>query len=165
MDIAMLYKSAEGLVDNDTFLEEDLLGVSQQCATELTQVMKSHEDVYELVGEGNISLMEMNHENHCRYMASLCSMYEPVSFVEIVIWVLRTYQSRGFDIRYWKVMLPEARKINSEIMPQEATIKLDPVYLWLEENLDALNLVSKENHSFFEKLTQLFGGEHEQSVS
>lgn len=121
-------------------------------AAELTAILSRREDLEDLIGPGNLSVMEMNHANHFRYMISTAALFDPKSFVETVIWVFRTYRARGFSVRYWEVMLPEAMNILHRHMGDDYQQGLGPYYEWLLANIPAFAELSETELSAFEEL-------------
>ncbi len=110
MDKSQLLESAKILATRPNSTLGALEGKLELCAAELTAALRVRSDLEDLIGEGNMGVMEMNHTNHFRYMNSLAALYDPTSFVETVLWVFRTYRARGFNVQYWEVMLPEGKR-------------------------------------------------------
>lgn len=152
-----LIHSAGHLAAPDVATSLSLREKAGEMARELTQRMKRREDLEDLVGRGNQAVMEANHVNHFQYIASLAALYEPVSFVETVIWVLRTYMGRGFTPRYWQVMLPEAQGILRESLPPDQSRQAEAIYSWLLEHIPDFVDVSARTVSFYESLSPLQG--------
>ncbi len=127
------------------------------CAADLTSAMRTEPKLTELIGEGNIEVMATNHDNHFKYMSATCALFDPTSFVETVLWVLRTYRARGFSMQYWDVMLPRAAKILHKHLEPEYFAEIRPFYDWLQDNIAAFAQLSEEENSVFERM----GGLHE----
>jgi len=161
MQLKLLIESAQGLIDTNDDAAEELELHALGIAAKLTESMLSRGDITEHIGDGNIPLMRTNHENHFRYIASTASVFDPQSFVEIVLWVVRTYMAKGFSLSYWTIMLPEAKRLMKQEISEAASVTAEPLYDWLLANLDALAEVSKVEHSFFERLSALYGGGHD----
>lgn len=132
-------------------------GQADACAVELSTAMRRFPDLADFIGEGNAETMDTNHVNHFRYMSSAAALFDPTSFVETVLWVLRTYKARGFSARYWKVMLPEAEAILGRRLEPEHFEMIRPFYAWLQENIDAFDRLSEAEDTAFERM----GGLHE----
>lgn len=128
---------------------------AEGCAKLLTDALQTREDFLNLVGVRNASLAATNHINHFHYIASLAALYDPASFVETVIWVLRTYRGKGFSAEYWNVMLPEAKKAVDILLPHEACGEIVVLHDWLMNNMPALLSTSEVTPSFFETLHTL----------
>ena len=147
-----LLATAAALAPPSQLTGERLGRESDGLARQLTEAMTAHGDLAALIGDGNNDLMDTNHANHFKYMSTLASLYEPTSFVETVLWVIRSYRSRGFSVRYWEVMLPEAVAIIEQTLPVEMADEMSPLYTWILNNLsDLVNLSSEP--SFFERLS------------
>lgn len=124
----------------------------ETCAQLLTASMRMREDFIALIGEHNESLAEAKHSHHFRYIATLASLYDPISFVENVIWGLRTYMSKGFSPLYWDVMVPEAKSIAVSQLPHSAGEEISRIYDWLIHTMPQCLIVSRTTPSFFETL-------------
>ncbi|MGE4195104.1 MAG: hypothetical protein AB7E51_17100 [Pseudodesulfovibrio sp.] len=125
-------------------------------AKKITHYMLAQPDLASLIGKGNEMMMETNHGNHFKYIASLASLFDPTTLVETVLWVFRTYRSHGFDPQYWKVMLPEATNLIREILPEHQN-EIIPIYEWLLRNVDNFALLSETTSSFFEEMSTVHG--------
>lgn len=99
--------------------------------TLLNEAMLADPNLERLIGRGNGAMMQDNHRNHFQYMASAMALYDPVSFVETVIWVVRTYQARGFSLDYWVVMLEQVQQILQRTLGPAASKQILPFYQWL----------------------------------
>lgn len=157
MNKNQLVESAKGLVAQQTSISGALERKLETCAAELTASLKSRPDLEDLIGPGNMSTMEMNHVNHFRYMNTVAALYDPKSFVETVLWVFRTYRARGFSVRYWEVMLPEAMKILRQQLGDAHYSELGPYYEWLHANIQTFARLSETELSAFEELTDKDG--------
>lgn len=157
MNKNQLVESAKGLVAQQTSISGALERKLETCAAELTASLKSRPDLEDLIGPGNMSTMEMNHVNHFRYMHTVAALYDPKSFVETVLWVFRTYRARGFSVRYWEVMLPEAMKILRQQLGDAHYSELGPYYEWLHANIQTFARLSETELSAFEELTDKDG--------
>ena len=129
---------------------------AESLAIKLTQYMLAQPDLSSLIGKGNEVMMETNHTNHFKYIASLASLFDPTTLVETVLWVFRTYRSHGFAPQYWKVMLPEATNLIREILPTHQK-EIIPIYDWLLRNVDNFALLSETTSSFFEEMSTVHG--------
>jgi hypothetical protein len=148
----ILIESARNIVASAVFSSAVWEKNLNAHAAELNAILSRREDLEELIGPGNSSVMEMNHANHFRYMISVAALFDPKSFVETVLWVFRTYRARGFSVRYWEVMLPEARGILYRHMGDDYLRELGPYYEWLLANIPAFADLSETELSAFEDL-------------
>lgn len=152
MNKSQLLESAKILTTRPNSTLGDLEGKLERCAAELTATLRIRSDLEDLIGAGNMSIMEMNHINHFRYMNSLAALYDPKSFVETVLWVFRTYRARGFSVQYWEVMLPEAMTILRQQLGDAHYQELGPYYEWLHANIETFARLSETELSVFEEL-------------
>lgn len=153
--------SAALLVPPSEEAAKALAGAADVCAAELTARLAQREDIGLLIGAGNIPLMETNHGNHFQYISSLAALYDPLSFVEIVIWVFRTYRAHGFAVDYWKVMLPEAKAVLFRHLDTRAATEIGVIYDWLLEHIPDFTILSEQEPSLFETMSNL--GRHHAS--
>jgi len=152
-----LVQSAGHLVAPDAATSRTLKEMAESMAHDLTWCLAKRKDLEELIGSGNQAVMEVNHVNHFNYISSLAALYDATSFVETVIWVFRTYMSRGFTPKYWQVMLPEAKSIIEKHLPQEQYLQIEGIYTWLHEHILDFVRVSSDTVSFYERLGPLHG--------
>lgn len=152
MNKSLLTQSAKTLKATGALNFLALENRSSIWAAELTAILSGRSDLEDLIGPGNLSVMEMNHANHFRYMISVAALFDPKSFVETVLWVFRTYRARGFSVRYWEVMLPEAMGILHRHMGDDYLHELGPYYEWLLANIPAFADLSETEISAFEDL-------------
>lgn len=152
MDKIQLLESAKVFATRTASISGHLEGKVELCAAELTAALNARPDLEELIGAGNMGVMEMNHINHFRYMNSLAALYDPKSFVETVLWVFRTYRARGFSVKYWEIMLPEAMIILRQHLGDAHYHELEPYYEWLLTNIQTFARLSETELSVFEEL-------------
>jgi hypothetical protein len=133
--------------------------IVEACAAELTAAMREEPGLTELIGDGNAEVMETNHGNHFRYMSACAALFDPASFVETVLWVLRTYRARGFSLRYWDVMLPKAVEILGRRLEPGHFGEVRPFYDWLQANMAEFALLSETEDSLYERMGGLHGHE------
>jgi hypothetical protein len=152
VDKNQLLESAKVFASRTASISGVLEGKVELCAAELTAALNARPDLEELIGAGNMSVMEMNHINHFRYMNSLVALYDPKSFVETVLWVFRTYRARGFSVQYWEIMLPEAIIILRQHLGDVDYHEMGPYYEWLRDNIQTFARLSETELSVFEEL-------------
>ncbi len=152
MNKTQLVESAKALKVRDASGFLALEDRSDIWAAELSAAMNRRHDLESLVGQGNVSVMESNHANHFRYMRSAIALFDPKSFVETVLWVFRTYRARGFSVRYWEVMLPEAMGILHRNLGEDYLSGVEPYYEWLLASIPAFASLSETELSAFEQL-------------
>ena len=159
MDKHDMVKSASILKPPSVLAAKALGGVVDICAAELTSSLTRRKDLDSLIGPGNVNLVETNHINHFRYIASLAALYDPLSFVEIVIWVFRTYRAHGFAVDYWEIMLPEAKTALRKHLDPSVAVEIEPFHDWLLAHIADFKILSDEGESLFESMSSL-GGHH-----
>ncbi len=104
----------------------------------LDDAMLAHPNLEQLVGSGNMAMMQNNHRNHFRYMASVMAVYDPASFAETVVWVVRTYRAHGFSLAYWPVMLEQALQAMQRTLRPATAAQVAPFYEWLASQLEGI---------------------------
>jgi hypothetical protein len=105
--------------------------------------ISARKDILDLIGdEENRATMENNHANHAKFMESIGSIYDPSTFIEIILWVYRTYRSRGFKPQYWIVQLNLWLEILQKSLTEKSFNALRPFYDFI-----------LKNHDFFVKST------------
>ncbi|MFW5838161.1 MAG: hypothetical protein ACOCVM_09130 [Desulfovibrionaceae bacterium] len=109
-------------------------------------------DLEQLIGLDNLSMVENNHANHVRYLASLLAAFDPASFVEIVHWVYRTYTAHGASPRYWEIALPLWKQALEEEAPAEVREILDPVYDFLIRRHQDFVQLSSQKPTYWEQV-------------
>lgn len=123
----------------------------QALASAVTSRLGSRPDLAELIGPDNVELMADNHANHVLYMESVFHSFNPGLFVETLIWVVRTYLAHGFSPDYWRVQLPLFREAADENLSAETVAEIEPFYRWLEDHLDELVRLGREEVSAWER--------------
>lgn len=152
MDKTGLTTSAAALTEVSPQAASAFTDVVEACAADLTRSMKLVPHLESLIGEGNLEVMETNHGNHFRYMSSACALFDPRSFVETVLWVLRTYRARGFSLRYWDVMLPKALEVLRTHLAPSDYEEIKPFYEWLRGNIQIFAHLSETELSVYEQM-------------
>lgn len=160
MDKTGLTTSAAALAEASPQAASAFEGVVDACAADLTRSMKLVPHLESLIGEGNLEVMETNHGNHFRYMSSACALFDPRSFVETVLWVLRTYRARGFSLRYWDVMLPKAMEILRTHLAPADYEEIKPFYEWLRGNIHIFAQLSETELSLYEQMGDAHALQH-----
>lgn len=131
---------------------EEMIHNMESFADELDRYMSKREDLDDLIGENNKELMMSNHRNHFRYLSSLAAVYDPLSFVETIHWVVRTYISHGFSEKYWQVMLPACLKIVQAGLTEESYGEVASLYEYIQVNFEDFVELARTTSSFYEEL-------------
>ena len=92
-------------------------------------------DLDKLIGAENHEMAENNNGNFARFMDSMFTEYDPVTFVETVLWVFRAYRSHGFQTTYWAANLDIWQKMLEKELSEEAFSAISPFYNWLIVNI------------------------------
>ena len=92
-------------------------------------------DLDKLVGADNHEMAENNNGNFARFMESMFTEYDPVTFVETVLWVFRAYRSHGFQTTYWSANLDIWMKMLEKELSEEVFSSISPYYNWLIVNI------------------------------
>lgn len=138
---------------------DSMIANAESFAKGLNQYMFTRDDLEELIGEDNIDLMQVNHINHFKYIGSLASLYDPSSFVEVIIWAIRTYTSHGFDKEYWNVMLPACEKIVESNLSEEESKEILQLHKFIHSNFSDFLEIAKTTPSFFEEVGHMGGAD------
>lgn len=97
----------------------------------MNHLMLSRPDIEALVGDTNLIMMQDNHENHARFIASILIEFHAETLLETILWVFRAYRSRGFASNYWASQLNTWLKVIKEVLPVEANKEIEPLYNWM----------------------------------
>lgn len=103
----------------------------ERLAAEMNRIMGARPDLTALIGEGNRPMMEDNHRNHARFIASLLLNFSPEVLVETVLWVFRAYRAHGFRLAYWPAQLDTWTEVLKAELTPEAFASVEPVYRWM----------------------------------
>ncbi len=106
--------------------------------------MKNREDVLELVGKNNISMMENNHSNHVLFINSILKNPNPEVLVDTIHWVFRTYRSHGFSANYWNIQIGAWPDILKNQLSHQAFQEICPLYKWIQKHIPAFEKMSSE---------------------
>jgi hypothetical protein len=103
---------------------------SESLVAAVNATMLARPDVHELVGKQNLGMMQDNHANHARFVASILLAPDPTVLVETVLWVFRAYRHHGFALTYWPAQLNAwIHAIQQQLAPEHAAAVL-PLYDW-----------------------------------
>ena len=113
-------------------------------AEEVTRMLGVREDLERLIGSGNLAMMEDNHRNHGRFVASLLQAFNPEVLVETILWVFRAYRSHGFQLTYWPAQLDAWLRLLPLHLSAEAAAQIIPLYQYMLMNQPAFAALSEE---------------------
>lgn len=111
------------------------------------KAMAARQDLDDLVGAKNHEMAENNNGNFARFMESMFTEYDALTFVETVLWVFRAYRSHGFKTTYWAANLDIWIKMLEKELSKEAFVELSPFYNWLIVNIPLFVKITDESLS------------------
>lgn len=133
---------------------EQLKQVSENAASEYTRnasamvaklnaLMQQREDIYKMIGDGNMSMMLDNHSNHARFIGTIIAKFDAEVLVDTILWVFSTYVSHGFNSIYWAAQLNCWMEILKSDLSEKSYNEIIPFYKWMQTNIP--NFVSLAN--------------------
>lgn len=117
---------------------------AEQLIVEMNKLMLERQDLEILVGKNNINMMQDNHANHVRFMASILKNYNSDVLVETILWVFRSYRSHGFSANYWAAQLNTWMVIFKSQFSTETYNEVKPLYEWMQINIPIFVKLSDE---------------------
>ncbi len=135
MDDNILMESAEKLEQVSKKAAEEYISKSDQLIAKINKKMLERDDVEDLVGKKNLTMMKDNHANHVRFIGSLLKFYNPEIFVHTVLWVFRAYRSHGFHSNYWSAQLNAWIEILKIELSEDVYFEIYPYYEWMQINI------------------------------
>lgn len=106
--------------------------------------MLDRPDINDIVGDANFEMMKNNHSNHARFVISILGNINPEELVTTVIWVFKTYQSRGFHPSYWVAQLNTWLEVLEEQMSELSFKQITPLYNWFITNIPSFSALSEK---------------------
>ncbi len=100
-------------------------------AKAVSRFLLQRPDLEQLIGRGNQTLMEDNHKNHGRFIASLLQAFSPEILVESILWVFSAYRNQGFQPDYWPVQLHAWLHLLPQHLSAETTGEIAPLYRYM----------------------------------
>jgi hypothetical protein len=140
----LLLESAQKLQQVEEQFLKEYAEKRENLVTLMNQKMQSRADIKELVGEDNIELMKDNHANHARFLESLFCEYSADVFTETVLWVFKSYSSRGFSSLYWSAQLNTWVELYKEELTKECFAAIYPYYNWMIVNIPSFKRYAVE---------------------
>jgi hypothetical protein len=114
----------------------------QTLVASINEAMLNRLDITELVGEKNIQMMKDNHSNHALFVESFMINPDPGVLVDTVLWVFRSYRSRGFHQNYWAAQLNCWIEILKLQLSEDSFNDVYPLYQWFTVNIPAFTDLS-----------------------
>jgi len=111
-------------------------------AAKMNEIMLLRPDIAELVGEKNMEMMKDNHSNHARFVASILRYFDPEVLTDTVLWVFRSYRSRGFHQNYWAAQISMWIEILRQELSPASFASVYPLYEWFSVNIPAFSDIS-----------------------
>ncbi len=136
-----LVNSAQLLVPPSRQAADEYYLKSEMFSEEINRIMGARPDVGYMTG-GNIAMMQDNHRNHARFIASLFSAYSPSVLVNTVLWVFRAYRSHGFQLTNWPAQLDTWVEVLRNGLSPDAFSEIYPLYNWMIVNQPAFAQLS-----------------------
>lgn len=118
---------------------------SSELVAKMNRLMIEREDISNLVGEKNLKMMQDNHANHARFIASVLKNYNHAVLVDTVLWVFRSYQSHGFKSNYWAAQLNCWISVLKDNLSVDSYREVLPYYEWMQINIPLFTKLSKED--------------------
>ncbi|MFW6064918.1 MAG: hypothetical protein ACOC8Y_05020 [Candidatus Natronoplasma sp.] len=135
MDKDELIRSAKKIEEPSRNAVEEFKETKEKLAIELNKRMKKRENLEELIGSNNESMMEDNSQNMVKFLHSVFKNFEAKVFVDTILWVFKTYRSHGFRPEYWKTNLNTFVEIMKEELSEETFDELKPFLGWMIEHI------------------------------
>lgn len=140
----MILESAGRLKQVSENTANEYSGKAGELITRMNAVMLDRPDLEELVGKNNIDMMQDNHANHVRFIASILKNYNAAVLVNTVLWVFRAYRSHGFSTNYWAAQLNNWIIITGKLLSPECYREVYPYYEWMQVNIPVFVKLSEE---------------------
>ncbi len=137
MNKERLLESAKLLKPVEAEIAQEYAEKRELLVAEVNRQMLVRSDIIELVGEKNVEMMKNNHSNHARFVESLLHNYNPEVLTDTVLWVFRSYRSRGFHTNYWAAQLNAWIDALKTLLSVKCFEKVYPLYNWFIINIPA----------------------------
>lgn len=145
MDKPKLLESAGKLQQVGEQATREYQDKAQVLLSKLNRQMLSRQDIEKLVGKDNLEMMQDNHANHLRFMASIFEHHNSEVLVETVLWVFKAYRSRGFTTSYWAAQLNSWINILQQELSPGSFDEILPYYIWLQINIPVFVNLSQDS--------------------
>lgn len=140
-----LLATARELKQVDASSAKEYSAKMEMLITKMNQVMEAREDLNEMVGKDNVTMMKDNHANHARFMESIFHQFSPETLLDTVLWVFRAYRSRNFHSTYWAAQLNTWADIYRMELSPDCFKAIYPYYKWMQINIPAFNAIAESN--------------------
>lgn len=144
MDKSVLVSSAQALPPVSAAAAEEYSREAEVLAGAVSTVLLQRADIESLVGKNNGDMMQDNHANHARFIASILKRPNAEVLVESVLWVFRAYRNHGFSTNYWAAQLNAWFQVLPQQLSTASWAEIRPWYEWLQVNIPIfVNLTEK----------------------
>lgn len=109
---------------------------------EVNRLLAARQDIELLIGHNPLSLMEMNHAHHAKFMTTVFRTNSFELLARTVPWVYRVYRARGFSPDYFVIELQTWRDLIERLLPSAEARRLAAVYTWMLTNHEAMIALS-----------------------
>jgi CRISPR/Cas system CSM-associated protein Csm4 (group 5 of RAMP superfamily) len=145
MEKETLVKSASKITKVSEDSLKEYMDKMDMLAAKINEAMLKREDIFELIGgEKNITMMKDNHNNHLRFIASVLQTPDSETLVDSVLWVFRSYMSRGFNSNYWAAQLNTWIRLLKENLSEKAFSEIFSIYNWMSVNIPKFSIAADE---------------------
>ncbi len=145
MNKQKLLHAAEALRPVSSIAARNYSDCKDSLAAEVSSILLQRQDLERLIGAGNQAMMEDNHRNHARFIASLLEAFDPQVLVETILWVFRAYRSHGFNLTYWPAQLDAWLRVLPLHLTPEAFSEIEPLYRFMLFNQPAFAALSDQS--------------------
>jgi hypothetical protein len=131
-----LVASAESIPPAGEAAVQEYKDKSDILCAKMNEFMLNRPDILDLIGgEKNIEMMKDNHANHLRFIASILKAPDPEALTETVLWVFKSYMSRGFHSNYWPAQINSWITLLKEHLTEKSFKEIIGIYQWLSVNI------------------------------
>ncbi len=117
---------------------------SPQMTRDVDQQLALHPAITELIGHNPFAVMHENHRNHAAFMASVFKLNTLELLAPTLVWVYRSYHSRGFAHDYFLVELQAWQSALDKHLSPDAAEPLGNIYRWMVSKHETMIRLSKE---------------------
>lgn len=137
-----LITSAETLSQPGPEAAEAFAARREVLTAQVLEQMRQRPDLLKLIGAENDAMLGDNAANMSRFMLSMFQQYEPVVFVETILWVFRTYRAHGFRLTFWPAFLNTWIEAVKTTLAPETADQLVPFYQWIQINIPMFTVIT-----------------------
>lgn len=98
--------------------------------------MLARPDLSDLTGDASPEMIKNNSRNHASFIYSIMLAFNPEALVNTVLWVYRSYRSRGFSTEFWPVYLNIWIEVMKKTLDEGTFTEILPLYRWLTDRGD-----------------------------